>query len=77
MQWTELYELAGAGSQRWLLLDLCARALSDSTDVVLHAEMTAEVPTLAKLCAALDAHNVPVPPAVETQVVASYRLAMT
>jgi hypothetical protein len=74
MTWTEVLRLA-AEERELLVLDMCARALSESRDTMLHAEVTAAVPTVVELCAALDAHGVPVPHEVESDPVVQFRLA--
>lgn len=44
-----------------LVLDHALRALGTCRNAGLHAAVTAEIPTLQSLCAALDVYAVPVP----------------
>jgi len=68
VKWIELYEIAAEVRCDQFALDTCVRALADSRNASLHAWVAAEVPTERALCAALDAHGVPVSGEVEAQV---------
>ena len=68
MKWTELYQLAADARCDLYAMDACVNALAECRDAGLHGWVTAEVPTARALCAALDAHNVPVSAEVEAQV---------
>jgi hypothetical protein len=75
MTWSDLYaSLDELHEQK--LMDAALGALRRSADPSLHACVSAEVPTLQKLCLLLDAHRVAVPQGVEHPTVA-FRLAST
>jgi hypothetical protein len=75
LQWTELYPLAHDPDGEQFLLDSTLSALRASRDPSLHSAVSASVPTVARLCQALDAHGVRVPYEVEWRLVLAFRLA--
>jgi hypothetical protein len=68
VKWTELYQLATDARCDLYAMDACVSALAESRDASLHGWVTAEVPTARALCAALDAHSVPVSAEVEAHI---------
>jgi hypothetical protein len=75
MTWSDLCASVDEPHEQ-MLMDAALTALRRSADPSLHACVSAEVPTLPKLCLLLDAHGVAVPQGVEQPTIA-YRLAST
>jgi hypothetical protein len=73
MTWTELCRLATPSRCESLVLDACIDALARSHNPWLHACVAAQVPTLEALCAALDAHRVPLAYEVEARILMPFR----
>ena len=73
MNWTELCGLATQSRSEPLVLDSCIDALARSHNPWLHACVAAQVPTLEALCAALDAHRVPLDYEVEARILMPFR----
>jgi hypothetical protein len=59
--WTELIAQATDPLHSQYVLDVALAAVAATRSAALDAAITAEVPTPLGLCAALDAHDVPVP----------------
>ena len=75
LRWIDLHPLACDGDGEQFLLDSSLGALRRSRDASLHAAVSAQVPSVLRLCQALDAHGVTVPYDVEWRLVLAYRLA--
>jgi len=73
MSWRNIYQVAVDANCELLLLDSCLAALSHSTDAVLHARLTAEIPDAQELCTALDEHGIPITDEVEARIVMRHR----
>jgi hypothetical protein len=75
MTWAELCRQATRSRRELEVMDAGLKALAESSNTWLHAQVTSEIPTLETLCAALDAYGVPLSYDVEARVVMPYRFA--
>jgi hypothetical protein len=75
MTWSDLCTAVDEPHEQ-MLMDAALAALHGSANPSLHACVSAEVPTLPKLCLLLDAHDISVPREVQHPTIA-YRLAST
>jgi hypothetical protein len=75
MKWSELWQVSTRSRGEQLVLDACLDALERTRSLALHASVAAELPTVQRLCYALDAHGIPVPREAEVRVATLYQLA--
>jgi hypothetical protein len=75
MEWAELWRIATRCRGEEELLDACMNAFARTKDLSLRAAVAVEVPSVQRLCYALDAHGVEVPAETELRLLTLYRLA--
>jgi hypothetical protein len=74
MNWADLWRVATRTGAEEVLLDECLNAIAHRQELSLRAVVAVEVPSVQRLCCALDTHGVEVPPESAARVVVLERL---